>query len=301
MAVLPFLPGLAVEIVVNGASLPEYDDNSDTPASPTMVTKYVEATSGANFTIEVLLMEEFPFPKGHLEAEISLDGRVFMCELIREDQFFNDHLMEGRHSQVGQYAKTQKFFFTELEIVEGNTPFSDLTSTGAISVSLRYIRNLRCSVPNHIVESTPASIQISEKAMKGYTHTHRAGVSKPVARTYQTWWHYDRVTKSPFATFNFKYRSLNALRILGLVPHEPTPPPLEERPEDELTPHELRQLVKQLKDRNAASVKIKKEAGVKRKRVDEAIEVSDEEGVMVLWTENRKRHRGADDKFIVLD
>ena len=116
MAVLPFLPGLAVEIVVNGASLPEYDDNSDTPASPTMVTKYVEATSGANFTIEVLLMEEFPFPKGHLEAEISLDGRVFMCELIREDQFFNDHLMDGRHSQVGQYPKTQKFFFAELEI-----------------------------------------------------------------------------------------------------------------------------------------------------------------------------------------
>ncbi|KAI4932744.1 hypothetical protein J4E85_003144 [Alternaria conjuncta] len=262
MAVLPFLPGLAVEIVVNGASLPEYDDNSDTPASPTMITKYVEATSGANFTIEVLLMEEFPFPKGHLEAEISLDGRVFMCELIREDQFFNDHLMDGRHSQVGQYPKTQKFFFAKLEIT---------------------------------------SIQISEKAMKGYTHTHRAGVSKPIARTYQTWWDYDRVTKSPFATFNFKYRSLNALRILGLVPREPTPPPLEERPEDELTPEELRQLVKQLKDRNTASVKIKEEAGVKRKRVDEAIEASDDQGVMVIWTGNRKRHRDADGEIIVLD
>jgi len=56
-----------------------------------------------------------------------------------------------------------------------------------------------------------------------------------------------------------------------------------------------------LQDRNTASVKIKKEAGVKRKRVDEAIEVSDEEGVMVVWTENRKRHRGADGEIIVLD
>ena len=40
---------------------------------------------------------------------------------------------------------------------------------------------------------------------------------------------------------------VDALRILGLIPRESTPPPLEERPEDELTPEELRQLVKQLK------------------------------------------------------
>jgi hypothetical protein len=39
----------------------------------------------------------------------------------------------------------------------------------------------------------------------------------------------------------------DALRILGLIPREPTPPPLEERPEDELSPEELLQLVKQFK------------------------------------------------------
>ena len=44
-----------------------------------------------------------------------------------------------------------------------------------------------------------------------------------------------------------------------------------------------------------------KEAGVKRKRVDEAIEASDDQGVMVVWTGNRKRHRGADGEVILLD
>ena len=38
-----------------------------------------------------------------------------------------------------------------------------------------------------------------------------------------------------------------ALRALGIIPREPTPVPLEERPEDELTPEELRELVRRFK------------------------------------------------------
>lgn len=40
------------------------------------------------------------------------------------------------------------------------------------------------------------------------------------------------------------------LRALHIVPREPTPLPLEERPEDELTAEELRQVVRQLKKVN---------------------------------------------------
>ncbi|KAI4714877.1 hypothetical protein J4E89_000560 [Alternaria sp. Ai002NY15] len=93
----------------------------------------------------------------------------------------------------------------------------------------------------------------------------------------------------------------NALRTLGFVPREPSPPPLEERPEEELTPEELRELVKQLKEHKAAAVKVKKEAVDKRKRVDEAVEPSDSEEVTVVRSRDRKRHRGADDEVIVLD
>lgn len=38
-----------------------------------------------------------------------------------------------------------------------------------------------------------------------------------------------------------------ALKALGILPREPTPVPLEERPEDELSPEELRQLVRRFR------------------------------------------------------
>jgi len=37
-------------------------------------------------------------------------------------------------------------------------------------------------------------------------------VSEPVAHARGTFWDYDYVTKSPFATFNFKYRSIGTLK-----------------------------------------------------------------------------------------
>ena len=111
------MPGLTVEIIVNNALLPEYDDDSVTPASPTTVTKYVEATSGANFAIKVSLIEkEFPFPKGYIEAAVSLDGRRLMSAIISEAQFFKHRMIEGRQSQIGEHYKIQRFCFAELEI-----------------------------------------------------------------------------------------------------------------------------------------------------------------------------------------
>jgi len=116
MAVLPFCPGLTVEIFVNGAPLPEYDNDSDTPASPTTVTKYIEATSGANFAIKTIFTQEFPFLKGNIDAQISLDGRVVAGKILREAWFFEERLFEGRNSQIGEQSKIQKFCFAELEI-----------------------------------------------------------------------------------------------------------------------------------------------------------------------------------------
>ncbi|KAI4610889.1 hypothetical protein J4E80_007918 [Alternaria sp. BMP 0032] len=261
MAVHPFLAGLSVEIIVNNALLPEYDDDSDTPASPTTVTKYVEATSGVNFAIKVSITKGYPFPVGDINADISLDGIVVAHKIILEADFFVEHLFMGRRSQIGGHPKIQKFCFAELEI--GSMSLPDLASIGTITV--------------------------------GFT------LSEPVAHARTTCWHYDHVTKSPFATFKFKYRSLDALRILGLIPREPTPPPLEERPEDELTPDELRQLVKQFKEQKAAASKVKKEAIDKRKQVEEAVEASDGEEVTVVRSRDRKRHRGMDQEVIVLD
>jgi hypothetical protein len=42
-------------------------------------------------------------------------------------------------------------------------------------------------------------------------------------------------------------KKLAALRALHIIPREPNPLPLEERPEEELTPEELLQVVRTLK------------------------------------------------------
>jgi len=120
MAVLPFLPGLEVEIIVNDVPLSEYDNDSDTPASPTTITKYVKATSGAHFAIKITLTEAFPFPKGDVQACISLDGRWLMGRIVREAQFFGSKLTMGRLSQIGQHSKIQRLCLAELEISKFN-------------------------------------------------------------------------------------------------------------------------------------------------------------------------------------
>lgn len=90
-------------------------------------------------------------------------------------------------------------------------------------------------------------------------------------------WLYDYVNEErlPFAKYHFKYRSLGerpptshplfmrrffrirrtltdhnrveALKSLYIVPRSPSPVPLDERPEENMSPDELRELVRQLK------------------------------------------------------
>jgi len=114
MAVLPFCPGLTVRIFVNGAPLPEYDDDSDTPASPTTVTKCVEAISGANFGIKVSLKKTFPFPVGLLSQKISFDGEFVVGTFRDKNCFFGSDWVEGVPIHLGRYPKMQKFCFEKL-------------------------------------------------------------------------------------------------------------------------------------------------------------------------------------------
>lgn len=48
----------------------------------------------------------------------------------------------------------------------------------------------------------------------------------------------------PFAVYKFRYRSAKALKSMGLIPQTPKPIPLEERPIEELTLEETRELLR---------------------------------------------------------
>jgi hypothetical protein len=75
MAVLPWCPGLNVEILVDGQPLPEYDDMDDSPTHPNRITKYIEAQPGAEFVTRAIFDGEFRFPASDIEIGVEIDGK----------------------------------------------------------------------------------------------------------------------------------------------------------------------------------------------------------------------------------
>jgi len=56
MAVLSGYPGLTGEILVDGAALQEYDDDSE-PETADKISKYIESKSGKHFVIHFTVSE----------------------------------------------------------------------------------------------------------------------------------------------------------------------------------------------------------------------------------------------------
>ncbi|EFQ90528.1 hypothetical protein CFE70_006953 [Pyrenophora teres f. teres 0-1] len=207
MAVIPFYPGFKVEILVNDAPLPEYDDIDDTPSPPNSVTKYIEATTGVEFKIRFIINEAFPFLPGHLIASFYFDGEWRRSLLIRSERFY---------SEIG-----------------------------------------------HTCDSTIAKVE-------------------------------GKVFKQ---ALSFHELQINALRALQIVPPLP---PLEERPEEDLTIAELQELVKKLK-RDAAERALQKVPDAKPEQDDQDSEGEEEDDLVLVEQKKRKRHCGQHREVIVLD
>ena len=116
MAVLPFCPGLTVEIFVNGEPLPEYDGISDTSAAPNSITKYVEAKTDARFAHKFTFTDAFLFPSGDIRTSIYFDGDLICGKLTKTAELFmsNGHETSTRFSRVGDRRMKQDFLFEEL-------------------------------------------------------------------------------------------------------------------------------------------------------------------------------------------
>jgi hypothetical protein len=197
MAVLWGCPGVEVDVVVDDRPLHEYDDIDDTPPSPCTVTKYIEATSGAEFATNLMFFRRYPYPVGIVEKLIYLDGKVVESYVVDPTDFFYpaQHFVDGRCAQVGSSVVLQKFCFTELSIGKSIVPCQQahfrcaqmaniaaveegqllrdehrpaaLQSLGTITVELRYIKNLRQARGDKYLTRDSNLGPIPEKAMKG--------------------------------------------------------------------------------------------------------------------------------------
>lgn len=113
MAVLSAFPGLTTEIIVDRLPLTEF--SGDEPeASTTKTTSYIEARSGAEFSIKTTLSRPFPLTNG-VEVSVSVDGNLGRRLLFQpNDQSYDSagsikgvvFVQDGkRYSQNYQFAE----------------------------------------------------------------------------------------------------------------------------------------------------------------------------------------------------
>jgi hypothetical protein len=120
MAIIPGVPQVRVDIVVDGHQLPEYldEDNSESKTS-TSITKYVECKAGTRFAIRVNVAS---LGRRHLEggnsAEVmyyvdgqQIDGLVLQRPWPSADDVFARHTT--RYRECGTW-KERDLMFTDL-------------------------------------------------------------------------------------------------------------------------------------------------------------------------------------------
>ncbi|KAF2801158.1 hypothetical protein K505DRAFT_412439 [Melanomma pulvis-pyrius CBS 109.77] len=278
MAVLDDIPGLAVAVIVKNFPVQEFNhDEEGEETSSNAITKYIEATSGEEFGVQMSFTRGFS-AQHSVRVDVGLDGK--WAESYVYDQIAIDHPRHGvvysiksaREVEKGQYFE-RSFSFSEV-----NTDDSDVHRVGGeLKKTLNYIGNIKvtcCWVDktgrSHLARSMISDIgnigTIPEKALKGSSVSHQASLKerKPtdIMEMVEASYPYGKI---PFATYIFKYRSKKALKSLLIIPRTPSPVPLEERDVDDLSLEEMRELLQRQREREAATSVIKQE-GVKRER-----------------------------------
>ncbi|KEQ87734.1 hypothetical protein M438DRAFT_342867 [Aureobasidium pullulans EXF-150] len=283
MAILDSLPGVKVTVVVDGEDLHEYQD-TDMEDEENTVTKYVEAVTGANFAIKFKGSRELEYKGEYLSLEVLVDGLCIDRPLIGRERTRKGsytYLSEGLTVRAG-YMRRLRFNTLETVTEHGFGLPADLErvkNMGKIEVRLTHENKVKRTeaVYNKVVDNEGI---ISEKAIKGQAMTHSLGLDPvtPIAsgicktrvsscKTTVSSCKPVEGVQNPAATFVFFYRSKTSLKELMIIPRTPSPVPLEDRPEEELNPEEMAELVRLLKAKVAVTSQVKKE--VKRELEDD--------------------------------
>ncbi|KAH0194118.1 hypothetical protein KCU99_g5987, partial [Aureobasidium melanogenum] len=287
MAIIPDVPHVSVDIVVDGRPLPEYlDEDDEDSISPTSTIKYVECVSGSRFGIRTDLTG---FRLGNLEGANAieilyyLDGRYVAGAVHR---FPTNSVVFTRHAaryRDGHIWKERDFMFADLVTSEdgpSSKPRPELKDLGTITVKIYPVRAGKPKIHSHHRSSRPkmmvAHENIHEKHLKGQAISTQAKLGEAVSIGNISTISTERLGDA-IAVFDFRYRSRRDLQTLYLIPRSPSPIPLEDRPEESLNREELLELLRRQKARQEEQIQIKQE--LKRERVED--DDSDDELVVV--------------------
>lgn len=125
MAILPFRPGIEISIVCNGAVLREYDDDDDDEDLPAaVISKYVEAVSGAEFGIQWKISP--PWPPYTVLFECWLDQKKASGKFCKPAFFkYPSYIYteEGATTVLNGQSYLHRFAFAALEVGKQTVPW----------------------------------------------------------------------------------------------------------------------------------------------------------------------------------
>jgi hypothetical protein len=165
------------KVEVDGVALEEYEDEDTEQANTTTsLTKYIEATSGSNFSLKLTIHPGWKMQADYIVWYIDLDGKKSSGGLVKSETYDGSRsctsVLSGIASGAGGNWTERKFRFADITI--GEMP-DDLRpeelkqryeALGNISVNIWRMRLLE--IKDHSEATRHDSLGIvPEKALKG--------------------------------------------------------------------------------------------------------------------------------------
>ncbi|TKA68034.1 hypothetical protein B0A55_08372 [Friedmanniomyces simplex] len=265
MVAIDLLPGIDISIKVAGQALTEHEDHDEEQPDRT-ATRYIEAVSGQVFEIHITAQKGFRSGGDALSFYIHVDGsKPIDAPLVR-----NTACIIGTHTHTSQGSRqnareVKRYRFATLGTASEGQTFADdaskLKDLGSIIITVHQMRLTGATVAAIGSKDLPTVGVVSEKALKGQALSHSVDFTAPVPCKTAEYFTAEPVRglPNPYATIVFRYRSLETLKSMLIIPRTPTPPPLEERDYDTVNREEFRQLKALKEQKGGADVKIKRE------------------------------------------
>lgn len=178
MAITTGIPTIKVAIHADGAPLQEHENDEEVAANDNEVTRYIEATTGQTFSINIDVGAGTEFVGDSFAFHICVDGRMVDSTITRrtgETHTGSQVTSQGRYLAAGT---VQKYRFADLDKSGDKNPTREemevFKQLGEIRVVAHH--QIRRDTGAH-VEAAPsqASSAVSERALKGQTVSHSVG------------------------------------------------------------------------------------------------------------------------------
>ncbi|CAN9263697.1 unnamed protein product [Alternaria alternata] len=227
MAIHDDYPGLTVRIICDSKPIEEHMYKEE-EEEPNTTTQYIECQSHAEFAIETMFRP--PFAPLDLDVAIYLDWvRVGGRPALKHQILNRIYTRSKTKWKEGGEWRASKFVFSDLNVVQEESEvlteenLDALSQVGTISVVITPILSIQRKPESRGRKKELKEFgMISEETVKGNVRSHAIGLAPALAIKAPIQYSVKKA-KDPLVTFRFKYRSIAALKSLGIIPRSPSP------------------------------------------------------------------------------